>query len=38
MRARLRSTNIGDPIAASDTDSDVLLYSIVEDVEDGTLN
>ena len=28
-------TNIGDPIAASDADSDVLLYSIVEDVTDG---
>ena len=26
-----KGTNIGDPIAASDGDSDVLLYSIVED-------
>ena len=30
-----KDTNIGDPVAASDADSDVLLYSIVEDVDGG---
>ena len=28
-------TNIGDPVAAADSDNDILLYSIVEDVVDG---
>ena len=28
--------NIGDPVAAADADNDLLLYSIVEDVDGGT--